>query len=203
MPTLPCQSVKPLDGFKNTSPRSAAIPERLPCELQLYLSLDIPLTGHHESWGESAGAISVALHMIANEGNTEGLFHGAFMESGAVIPAGDMTLGQQDYDNLVQAVGCTGANDTLECLRQASFSTLKDAVNSSPGVLSYRVCHNILDSQSPVVNDILQSLNITWGPRADGTFLKAPLQQLLLQGNVANVPFVTGTNHLNPHTPCH
>ena len=105
----------------------------------------IPLTGCHESWGESAGAISVALHMIANGGNTEGLFHGAFMESGAVIPVGDMTLGQQDYDNLVQAAGCAGAEDTLECLRQAPLSTLKEAMNSSPSFLSYRVCYYFLD----------------------------------------------------------
>ena len=31
------------------------------------------------SWGQSAGAISVALHMITNGGDTEGLFRGAFM----------------------------------------------------------------------------------------------------------------------------
>lgn len=37
------------------------------------------------SWGESAGAMSVGLHMVANGGNTEGLFHGAFMQVGNVI----------------------------------------------------------------------------------------------------------------------
>ena len=105
----------------------------------------IPLTGRDKSWGESAGAISVSLHMIANGGNTEGLFHGAFMESGAVIPMGDMELGQQDYDNLVQATGCAGTEDTLECLRQAPFSALKEVMDSS-GTLSYQVCRNLLDS---------------------------------------------------------
>ena len=30
-------------------------------------------------WSQSAGAISVALHMITNGGNIEGLFRGAFM----------------------------------------------------------------------------------------------------------------------------
>ena len=105
----------------------------------------ISLTGRVESWGESAGAMSVALHMIANGGNTEGLFHGAFMESGAVTPVGDMSLGQQDYDNLVQATGCAGTEDTLECLRQAPLSTLREAMNSSPSFLSYRVCCYFLD----------------------------------------------------------
>ncbi|KAF8156832.1 hypothetical protein B0H34DRAFT_474653 [Crassisporium funariophilum] len=32
-------------------------------------------------WGESAGAISVGLHMVLDEGNPGGLFHGAFMVS--------------------------------------------------------------------------------------------------------------------------
>ena len=31
------------------------------------------------SWGESAGAMSIGLHLVMNDGNSEGLFHGAFM----------------------------------------------------------------------------------------------------------------------------
>jgi hypothetical protein len=31
------------------------------------------------SWGESASATSVGLHLVMNDGNSEGLFHGAFM----------------------------------------------------------------------------------------------------------------------------
>ena len=46
------------------------------------------------SWGESAGAISVALQMVTNGGNTEGLFRGAFMQSGGPIPrAGTVETG--------------------------------------------------------------------------------------------------------------
>ena len=80
--------------------------------------------------------------MVTNGGNTEGLFRGAFMESGAVIPTGDVSLGQQAYDNLVGAAGCAGAEDTLECLRQVPFPMLKEAVNMSPGFFSYHVCHH-------------------------------------------------------------
>lgn len=36
-------------------------------------------------WGESAGAFSVGYHLIANNGNNEGLFRAAIMESGANI----------------------------------------------------------------------------------------------------------------------
>ena len=83
--------------------------------------------------------MSAALHMVANGGNNEGLFRGAFMQSGSVIPRGDITLGQQDYDGLVEAAGCASAEDTLECLREVPFSTLRGAVNMSADYLSYRV----------------------------------------------------------------
>ena len=90
--------------------------------------------------------------MVANGGNTEGLFRGAFMESGAVIPVGDVTLGQQAYDDIVQETGCAGAADTLECLRQVPFPTLQEAMNNSPGFFSFRVCHDFLDPSNLVVN---------------------------------------------------
>ena len=132
--------------------------------------------------------------MVANGGDTEGLFRGAFMQSGVVIPSGDISLGQQDYDNLVHAAGCGGAEDTLECLRQVSFPALKEAMNMSPGLFSYRVCHASRVPLSAAANPILQSTNLAWVPRADGTFLTAPPQQLVLRGAVARIPFVTGNN---------
>lgn len=116
---------------------------------------------HRNSWGQSADALSVALQMLTNGGNTEGLFHGAFMESGGVHPSGDITLGQQDYDGLVRAAGCAGAEDTLECLRQAPFATLKAALDTSPVDLSYWVRHSF-NPLSPVTNYIPQSLNLVW-----------------------------------------
>ena len=130
--------------------------------------------------------------MVTNGGNTEGLFHGAFMESGAVIPRGDISLGQPYYDELVQETGCAEAEDTLECLRQAPFATLKQAMDNSPWFVSYQVCRNFLDLSSSIVNYALQSLNLVWAPRADGTFLKVPPQHLVLQGSVARIPFVIG-----------
>ena len=139
--------------------------------------------------------MSAALHMVANGGDTEGLFRGAFMQSGAVLANGDATLGQQDYDNLVQAAGCAGAEDTLECLRQAPFQVLKEAVDQSPTVRSYRVCHGSLNLLSPITDLILQATNLAWIPRADGVFLKAPAQELVLRGSVAKIPFVTGSKN--------
>lgn len=48
----------------------------------------------YDSWGQSAGAISVSLQMLAFGGSTGGLFRGAFMQSGAPVPIGDLTGGQ-------------------------------------------------------------------------------------------------------------
>ena len=142
--------------------------------------------------------MSVALQMVTNGGDTEGLFHGAFMQSGAVNPVGDASLGQQGYDNFVQETGCAGAEDTLECLRQAPLSVLMAALAEGAGSISNHVCHEFLDPLSSVVNYFLQSQSSVWIPRADGAFLEAPLQQLVLQGSVADVPFVTGKKTTYP-----
>jgi len=38
----------------------------------------------------------------------------------------------------------------------------------------------------------MQSLALAWLPRVDGVFLTADPQDLVIQGSVANIPFVTG-----------
>ncbi|KAJ7660448.1 carotenoid ester lipase precursor [Mycena rosella] len=125
-------------------------------------------------WGESAGAISVSLQMLANGGNTEGLFRAGFMQSGSPIPVGPIENGQKYYDAIVANTGCSGAADTLACLRTVPYATLLAAQNASPGIFAY------------------QSLALAWLPREDGTFLTANPQALVQQGKVANIPFVTG-----------
>ncbi|KAJ3770486.1 Alpha/Beta hydrolase protein [Lentinula raphanica] len=125
-------------------------------------------------WGESAGAISAALHMVTNGGDTEGLFRAAFMQSGSPIPVGDITDGQFYYDELVEATGCSGSDDTLNCLRGVDYSVLKAAVDATPGIFAY------------------QSLNLAWLPRADGVFLSDDPQKLVQQGQVATIPIVSG-----------
>lgn len=80
--------------------------------------------------------------MLANDGNTEGLFRGAFMESGAPIPVGDITNGQKYYDALIKDTGCAGSADTLQCLRTVPYASLKAAINKSPGIFDYQVSQN-------------------------------------------------------------
>ncbi|KAH9941665.1 carotenoid ester lipase precursor [Epithele typhae] len=126
-------------------------------------------------WGESSGAISVALQMATNHGDSEGLFRGAIMQSGAPIPVGPIEHGQRYYDALVHDVGCHGRVDTLECLRNVDFGTLRQAVDRSPSFFSY------------------QSLNLAWVPRVDGVFLVDTPQKLVMSGSIANIPMISGS----------
>ncbi|KAI0298097.1 carotenoid ester lipase precursor [Multifurca ochricompacta] len=120
-------------------------------------------------WGESAGSISVALQMLANDGNTEGLFRAAFMQSGSPTPIGDITHGQPYYDDLVERTGCSGSPDTLACLRTVPYATLKDAMNKSPSIFAY------------------QSLALAWQPRVDGNFLSDNPQNSCKKARVSRV----------------
>lgn len=61
------------------------------------------------------------------------------MQSGSPIPVGDLENGQQDYDALVENAGCKGANDTLQCLREAPFDAIKKAMDASPSIFDKRV----------------------------------------------------------------
>ncbi|PPQ70409.1 hypothetical protein CVT26_013826 [Gymnopilus dilepis] len=124
--------------------------------------------------GQSSGSISVALHLVAFGGNNEHLFRGAIMESGSPIAFGPMELGQQHYDALAKDTGCSNAKDTLQCLRTVPFDTLRDAVNASPNLLQY------------------QAVNLAWGPRVDGVFLRDDPLNLVAAGKVTRVPVVNG-----------
>ncbi|KAI9436916.1 carotenoid ester lipase precursor [Lactarius indigo] len=125
-------------------------------------------------WGESAGAMSVAFHMLTNNGNAEGLFRGGIMQSGAPIPVGDIENGQGYYDFMVEKTGCTRASDTLDCLRKVPYTTFKKAMDDSPSAFAY------------------QGMVLAWLPRVDGVFLTEHPQHSVLRGNVANVPMITG-----------
>ncbi|TFK62937.1 alpha/beta-hydrolase [Pluteus cervinus] len=125
-------------------------------------------------WGESAGAIAVGLHLVINDGNPQGLFRGAFMESGSPIPLEDITAKQGFFDQLVADTGCTGSANLIACLRALSFEDLSNAIDQTPGLFAF------------------QSLNTTWGPSVDGEVIVRDPQVSVLEGKYAKVPFVTG-----------
>lgn len=92
--------------------------------------------------------------MLANDGNNEGLFRAAFMQSGSPIPVADITNGQQYYDAISKQTGCSKKSDTLACLKALPLFILQDAVNKSPFLLEYQVRY------SP--NVTMHSLLTTW-----------------------------------------
>jgi acetylcholinesterase len=77
--------------------------------------------------------------MLANGGDTEGLFRAGFMQSGSPIAVGDITHGQRYYDAAVNEVGCSSASDTLACLRTVDYADLHAAMDNSPSFFSYQV----------------------------------------------------------------
>ncbi|KAI1844192.1 hypothetical protein JX266_009676 [Neoarthrinium moseri] len=131
-------------------------------------------------WGESAGAISVFDQMALYDGNNKyngkALFRGAIMNSGSVVPADfvDCERCQDVYDTVVENAGCSGAADTLECLRGVDYDIYVKAANSVPGLLSYT------------------SVALSYVPRPDGTALTASPDILVEQGKYAAVPMIIG-----------
>ncbi|KAL9714100.1 hypothetical protein Ac2012v2_002409 [Leucoagaricus gongylophorus] len=96
------------------------------------------------------------------------------MESGAPIPVGDIENGQIYYDQIVRDTGCSGSTNTLQCLREVDYNTLKAAIDATPSIFAF------------------QALHLAWLPRADGVFLTDHPQRLVQSGKVANVPYITG-----------
>jgi acetylcholinesterase len=129
--------------------------------------------------------------MLYNGGNTGDLFRGAFMQSGFPISVGDLDQGQVYYDFVVQQVGCSTAADTLDCLRTVPYDALSAAFAATPNLSSYRVHAFSLSSQRQLTH--FKSLALVYLPRVDGVFLTDNPQQLVLRGEVANVPFVAGS----------
>ncbi|GAB7351991.1 hypothetical protein MBLNU459_g2513t1 [Dothideomycetes sp. NU459] len=134
-------------------------------------------------WGESAGSISVYDQMIINGGdntyNGNALFRGAIMDSGSIVPAEPVTdsKAQAVYNQVVANAGCSGASDTLACLRTVPYQTLLAATNSLPGIFSY------------------QSLALAYLPRPDpaNNFFPVSPEVPVLQGSgYAKVPFIIG-----------
>lgn len=130
-------------------------------------------------WGESAGAISVFDHTIINGGDNtykgSPLFRAAIMDSGSVIPTlpVDNAKPQKVYNSVVSAAGCGFAKDTLQCLRAVPYTILLDAMNSVPGVLSYRsVDLAYLPRPDPSDNFFPISPDIAV---ANGAFTKVPV----------------------------
>lgn len=125
--------------------------------------------------GESAGGISVCLHLVAPA--SQGLFHRAISESGLC----DGPLEPRDgaialADELAVALGCDGASDRAACLRGKSAAEVRDAAALHGDVVS------------------LLTESSRFGPSIDGTVLPATFRERVESGDVADVPLIVGWN---------
>ncbi|KAI0330842.1 esterase 1 [Cubamyces sp. BRFM 1775] len=129
-------------------------------------------------FAQSAG--SVALADLFLNSNLESLARGAIFESGAqsTLPVFPGQRRDKDWRNFIAAVPeCSGAsaNDSFDCLRQASTSTILSAQGSASGQAG---------EQFP------------WSPVIDGAGGVIPdlPSKLLAAGTFSRIPFISGSN---------
>lgn len=125
-------------------------------------------------WGESAGAFSVGVQLLAYGGRDDGLFRSAIQESGSMVGQGrygNASAWDVYYNNITRATNCSEASDTLACLRTVPVEALNAVFNSS---VTARVPY--------------------WGQQIDGDLIQYSGTQHLLNGAVAKVPLLHGAN---------
>ena len=124
-------------------------------------------------WGESAGAMSVGVHLTAYGGRDDKLFRAGIMESGGSITArpGNDTSFQGYYDDLASKVGCSDVVDSLQCLREVPFEKLNTALNSTDGSSYY-----------------------SFWPVVDGDLIRNWASIQLDRHDFIKVPIIAGTN---------
>ena len=80
-------------------------------------------------WGESAGAQSIAYHLLSYDGRDDKLFHAAILESGG--PTGAQVQALPYYaahvENLTRSTNCWTSTNQLACLRDLSPEQLYKA----------------------------------------------------------------------------
>lgn len=120
--------------------------------------------------GDSAGAASVSLHLVAYGGRDDGLFHAAAAESVSYATVYTVAESQWQYDNLAIRLGCVGSS-TIACLRNKTAVEIQD-VNYNipfPGAAAPP-----LYMYNPVIDgDLLQDL--TYTAYQKGNFIKMPV----------------------------
>ncbi|KAG7087158.1 hypothetical protein E1B28_013138 [Marasmius oreades] len=125
-------------------------------------------------WGESAGAGSTMFHLLANDGNPEGLFRAAIGDSPSLnqMPSTTDDFLETLFRAFATAAGC---NDlSLSCLRSSNIATLASAgakvIQSRPATL------------------------FLFAPHFDGEFITNRPVEGFRNGKIARVPVIFGAN---------
>ncbi|KAH9904260.1 Alpha/Beta hydrolase protein [Xylariomycetidae sp. FL2044] len=127
-------------------------------------------------WGESAGARSLGMQLVAYEGRHENLFRGAILESGSPVAQYKRAADWQPYfDALAEKTGCAppAAEERLACLRALPWETLNDIFNAT----------GALDVEAPTLSAVI-----------DHDFMSEQGAKLLREGSFAQVPLLLGNN---------
>ncbi|KAI0382479.1 alpha/beta-hydrolase [Hypomontagnella monticulosa] len=134
--------------------------------------------------GDSAGAASISLQMVAYGGKDSGLFHGGAAESVSFATVLTIEESQYQYDNFSSRLGCGGYN-SLACLRNKTIEELQTANTRwpYPG-----------QSSSPVY---------MWNPVLDYDFLTDYTYNSFAKGEFVKIPVIYGddTNGGTVFTP--
>jgi acetylcholinesterase len=120
-------------------------------------------------WGQSAGAMSVDSHLMANANDAKSRpFRAAVMSSGQLSfgIASLRATGHEAWDDLSNAVGCTDEADRLACMRAQPVGALQNA---------------------------MRDLKSSFWPVNDDVTVFADSGRRWRQGKVAKVPVMTGT----------
>ncbi|ROW17306.1 hypothetical protein VPNG_01383 [Cytospora leucostoma] len=130
-------------------------------------------------FGQSSGALSVTLQILAYGGTKPALFHGALMESTVLETNITSTLTRDTFADVAVLAGCavdgdTQSNSTIECLRELTMEELWEVTTA---VYDVRVENTDGD---------------IWLPSIDGTFLPAAPSELVRTGNFTRMPIVLG-----------
>lgn len=120
-------------------------------------------------WGESAGALSTGMHLVAYNGRDDGLFRAAIMESGNPINYGTFNYNTSDFVQASAQLGCGDAPSKLDCLRGIDFNTLNSFINSTRTTFS-------------------------WKPIIDNDFIHGRTSTQLATGKFVHVPIIDGAN---------
>ncbi len=117
-------------------------------------------------WGESAGAMSVASHLVAYAESETDLFRAAIMQSGSPTTNtfSNLNATQPKFDQLLANVSCSNAADVVQCLREVPIEVL----NKTTGLYSW----------FPAIDDLL--------------IPESPTKQLAA-GRFVHVPIIAGT----------
>ncbi|KAF4456458.1 hypothetical protein F53441_1408 [Fusarium austroafricanum] len=125
--------------------------------------------------GESAGAGSVALQLVAYGGKDEGLFAGAIAESIFMPGLPEPDHLQYQFDRVVNSTDCSDADNALRCLRGMKSIDLQ--------------VHNV---KAPFDGRTYRSY-FYWAPTMDGHMFPDFPSKLYEKGDFAKVPLLSGS----------